>query len=194
VRLADVAVPLATYTGWAPRAGSQANDGCESSGQFIPFPKTEQDRKTSGDPRRSVLERYPTYGSYYTKVSDTLSDLQHRRLLLPEDFNSELTRLVTLGQLLGVPANQVPVAVCKDVTVPRACSDHASINNGSFDPDGDPLTLTQAPPGPYGIGVTPVTFTASDPYGASNSCMATVTVVDKAPRHRCDGDDDGGRH
>ena len=30
--------PLATYTGWALRAGPQANDGCESSGQFIPFP------------------------------------------------------------------------------------------------------------------------------------------------------------
>ena len=31
VRLPDVTVPLATYTGWALRSGPQANDGCESS-------------------------------------------------------------------------------------------------------------------------------------------------------------------
>jgi len=37
VRLPDVSVPLATYTGWALRAGPQANDGCEAAGQFIPF-------------------------------------------------------------------------------------------------------------------------------------------------------------
>ncbi len=29
VRLVDVTVPLATYTGWALRAGPQADDGCE---------------------------------------------------------------------------------------------------------------------------------------------------------------------
>jgi hypothetical protein len=37
VRLPRVTVPLATYTGWGLRSGPQANDGCESSGQFIPF-------------------------------------------------------------------------------------------------------------------------------------------------------------
>ena len=37
VRLPDVTVPLATYTGWALRRGAQANDGCEAAGQFIPF-------------------------------------------------------------------------------------------------------------------------------------------------------------
>ena len=40
VRLADVTVPLATYTGWALRSGAQANDGCEGSGQSIAFPTT----------------------------------------------------------------------------------------------------------------------------------------------------------
>ena len=36
VRLPDVTVPLATYTGWALRAGPQANDGCEGAGQIHP--------------------------------------------------------------------------------------------------------------------------------------------------------------
>jgi hypothetical protein len=48
-------VPLATYTGWALRSGPQAGDGCEGSGQYIPFPKTKSDRMASGDPRRSGL-------------------------------------------------------------------------------------------------------------------------------------------
>jgi hypothetical protein len=75
-----------------------------------------------------------------------------------------------------------PVAQCKNVTVPTdpgLCSAPASVNNGSYDPDGDPITLTQAPPSPYGLGATSVTLTASDPAGQSSSCTATVTVVDR---------------
>ena len=148
----------------------------------------------SGDPRLSVAERYPTYGRYYRKDNHAISHLVRRRLMLPEDVNSELTRLVNLGQTLGVPANRPPVAVCADVTVKtKACatSARASINNGSSDPDGDELTLTQSPPGPYGLGKTPVTLTVADPYGGSNSCSATVTVVQRREGDRCDGDHDG---
>ena len=68
VRLADVTVPLATYTGWALRSGPQANDGCESSGQYIPFAKTQAERLASGDPRPSVQERYPTFERYQRLV------------------------------------------------------------------------------------------------------------------------------
>src|SRR6184192_18978 len=59
VRLVDVTVPLATYTGWGLRSGVWANDGCESSGQFIPFPTTTAVRTSTGDPRPAVAERYP---------------------------------------------------------------------------------------------------------------------------------------
>jgi hypothetical protein len=201
VRLPDVAVPLATYTGWALRSGVWADDGCESSGQFIPFPKTAADRMSSGDPRTSVAERYPTYGSYYTKVSHAIHHLVRRRLMLPEDVASETTRLVNLGHTLGVPDNRPPVAVCEDVTVNvknSACTVRASINNGSSDPDRDKLTFTQSPPGPYGVGITPVTLTVADPYGLSNSCSASVSVVVKHERgherDRCDDDHDGGHH
>ena len=37
IRLPELVVPLATYTGWALRSGVWANDGCEASGQYIPF-------------------------------------------------------------------------------------------------------------------------------------------------------------
>ncbi|MEW6208148.1 MAG: hypothetical protein AB1631_07260 [Acidobacteriota bacterium] len=81
------------------------------------------------------------------------------------------------------PTNQAPVAQCQNVVVSAGpgCSANASINNGSFDPDGDPITITQSPLGPYPLGDTVVTLTVTDDKGASSECMATVTVVDDTP-------------
>jgi len=76
--------------------------------------------------------------------------------------------------------NQVPVAKCKNVTVSAGsdCTANASVNDGSFDPDGDPITITQSPAGPYPKGTTNVLLTVTDPRGATSQCTATVTVVD----------------
>jgi hypothetical protein len=77
-----------------------------------------------------------------------------------------------------------PVVLCHNVTVSAVlnCAANASIDNGSSDPDaGDSITLSQSPPGPYPFGVTTVTLTATDHHGATNSCIATVTVVDDIP-------------
>lgn len=50
--------------------------------------------------------------------------------------------------------NQPPVAICQNFTVSAnsSCQASASVNNGSYDPDGDPITLTKIPAGPYGLG------------------------------------------
>ncbi len=61
------------------------------------------------------------------------------------------------------------------------CVADASVNNGSFDPDGDPITVSQVPPGPYPLGTNRVTLTVSDNHGASNSCSALVIVQDRTP-------------
>lgn len=82
---------------------------------------------------------------------------------------------------ISVPANTPPVAKCADVTVstaPNVCSATGSINNGSYDPDGDPITVEQSPSTPVGPGVTTATLTVTDSHGASSSCTATITVVD----------------
>lgn len=85
-------------------------------------------------------------------------------------------------------ASQPPVARCQDVTVPaslNSCAASASIDNGSFDPDDDALTLTQSPTDPYPLGTTPVTLTASDGL-LSSQCVATVIVIDaQAPTMTC---------
>jgi hypothetical protein len=78
------------------------------------------------------------------------------------------------------PINTSPVAVCKDVVVPAGVDGTAdvSIDDGSYDPDGDPITVEQAPPGPYAVGVHEVTLTVTDSYGESDSCQAMVVVYD----------------
>ena len=82
-----------------------------------------------------------------------------------------------------VTANQPPVAKCQDVTVPTKenCHADADIDDGSYDPDGDVLEIQQSPEGPYELGDTEVTLTVTDPSGESDSCTATVTVVDEIP-------------
>ncbi len=81
------------------------------------------------------------------------------------------------------PLNEPPVAVCRDITVVADdnCEADASIDDGSYDPDGDPITLTQTPPGPYPLGETTVTLEVTDDSGASDTCTGVVTVIDTMP-------------
>jgi hypothetical protein len=101
LRLPDVTVPLATYTGWALRGGAQAGDGCEGSGQYIPFAKTKAERMASGDPRLSIEERYPRFSAYYDAVKKAIDDMVARRLMLREDAQRSLDRLVQAGKATG---------------------------------------------------------------------------------------------
>ena len=81
-------------------------------------------------------------------------------------------------------SNQAPVALCKDVVVGTAagmCGAYASIDAGSFDPDGDAITIEQVPAGPYPLGVTLVTLTVTDALGQSDWCTANVAVEDRTP-------------
>jgi alpha/beta hydrolase family protein len=104
IRLPELVAPLATYTGWALRSGVWANDGCEGSGQYIPFAKTTAQRIASGDPRPSVEERYPSFGQYYSAVIRAIDGLVKDRFLLCEDTEDMQARLLQAGLDAGVPA------------------------------------------------------------------------------------------
>jgi len=101
VRLPDVTVPLATYTGWALRSGPQANDGCEGTGQYVAFAKTKAERMASGDPRLSIEERYPSFSAYSSAVQKAVDDLIARGLMLQEDRAFNLKRLQQAGVATG---------------------------------------------------------------------------------------------
>lgn len=88
--------------------------------------------------------------------------------------------------------NRPPVALCQDITVctdPGTCEatvEAADVDAGSYDPDGDPIVLALAPPGPYPLGDTVVTLTVTDPLGETDECQATITVVDcEVPTVKC---------
>ena len=106
VRLPDVTVPLATYTGWGLRSGVWHDDGCESTGQYVKFAATKADRIASGDPRPSVEERYPSFGEYQSAVMRAIDDLVKARLMLCDDAPTQLSRLIQAGLSAGVPAPQ----------------------------------------------------------------------------------------
>jgi hypothetical protein len=86
----DVAVPLATYTGWALRAETdpQDADGCDASGQRLPFAATKTARQAAGDPRPSLQERYKDHATYVGLVTAAARQLQDERLLLEEDVQA----------------------------------------------------------------------------------------------------------
>src|SRR6185437_9757614 len=105
IRLPELTVPLATYTGWGLRSGIWANDGCESSGQYIPFQSTKAGRLASGDPRLSVEERYATYDQYHALVINAVDQLVRKRFMLCEDADAYVAARLTAGLAAGVPAS-----------------------------------------------------------------------------------------
>jgi hypothetical protein len=87
VRMPEVQVPLATYTGWNLRArGIGAPDELFSMrGSWIPFPRTRAEREKSGDPRLSIEERYAGKEAYLAKVRAAAEALAAAGFLLPGD-------------------------------------------------------------------------------------------------------------
>ncbi|PKB63875.1 MAG: hypothetical protein BZY80_05065 [SAR202 cluster bacterium Io17-Chloro-G2] len=87
IRLPDVAVPLATHTGWNVRHPDMAGAGqiIKQIGSTIPFPATKEGREAPHDPRPSIEERYTSKEDYLNQVSRVAQDLVDQRYLLAED-------------------------------------------------------------------------------------------------------------
>ena len=94
VRLPELQVPLATYTGWNLRDPSIGASDLRLSflGSFIPLTRTAADREKSGDPRLSVGERYASREQYMGKFAGAALKLIHDRFLLREDLQAVLER------------------------------------------------------------------------------------------------------
>jgi len=102
IRLPEVAVPLATYTGWNfrdPKIGG-ADLLRPLIGSYIPFTATRPQRDQMGDPRLSVAERYPDRSAYLARIRDAAAGLVQRRYLLDEDVPAIEARALAHWQLL----------------------------------------------------------------------------------------------
>jgi hypothetical protein len=87
LNLPDVAVPLATYTGWNLRNKEVGAEGQLASllGSYIPFARTKAERDKTGDPRISIEECYGSFENYQKRYVEACERLVRGRYLLPED-------------------------------------------------------------------------------------------------------------
>ena len=89
VRLPDVAVPLASHSGWNLRRSGFAQDQlCGLNGVHVPLPVTP----LAGDPRRAISERYASRLEYAKAVAIAARELRDQGLLLDEDTNRFIER------------------------------------------------------------------------------------------------------
>ncbi len=94
IRLPELSVPLATYTGWNlrdPQTGAPT-ERVSFIGSYLPFAKTKPDRERNGDPRLSIEERYGSREQYLGKFTEAAMDLMRSRFLLREDLVDILQR------------------------------------------------------------------------------------------------------
>jgi hypothetical protein len=87
IRLPDIAVPLATFTGWNLRSERAGAEGALArwAGSRLPFAATADDRQQTGDPRLSVAERYASRDAYLNRIAEAAIRLRDEGLLVDED-------------------------------------------------------------------------------------------------------------
>ena len=86
VRPMEIRAPLGTNTGWNVRApGFRSPNLCGLGGSYIPFANTRAERFASGDPRRSLEERYRDHDGYVKAVEEAAKTLMKEGFLLQED-------------------------------------------------------------------------------------------------------------
>jgi len=103
LRLPEVAVPLATYTGWNLRAPSTGFGDrlVDFYGSFVPFALTRAQRLAANDPRRSIEERYADRDAYLRAYDGATAVLVRAGYLLEEDAPALRARAVELWAGVG---------------------------------------------------------------------------------------------
>jgi hypothetical protein len=94
IRLPQIAVPLATHTGWnyrRPEIGAPDRLASEI-GSYLPLPKTRADRERTGDGRLSIEERYASKAAYLDRIAAAARDLVAQRYVLDEDVADLVAR------------------------------------------------------------------------------------------------------
>jgi Alpha/beta hydrolase domain len=87
IRLPELAVPIATYTGWNMfnEKSGPTNVLSSMQGSFIPLARSKADRDANIDPRRSIEERYRGRDQYLAEITKAANDLVTKGYLLKND-------------------------------------------------------------------------------------------------------------
>lgn len=94
LKMPEISVPLATYTGWNLFTAESGPPNLLSSmqGSYIPLPRTRADREHARDPRASIEERYRNRDQYLALVSAAAGELAQQGYLLEDDVATVVQR------------------------------------------------------------------------------------------------------
>ena len=94
--------PLGTYLGWNITAGGfHAGQVCNYTGGYVPFARTLAERLATGDPRRSLQERYVNHAGYVAAVTVAANSAHAQGYLLAADRDA-------LIAAVAAPASRSP--------------------------------------------------------------------------------------
>jgi hypothetical protein len=155
---------------------------------IVYVPSSSGDRLVVGADGGVFVTSAPTPG-FWTRVGTNLPNA----LVFDVDYDAsrDLLGVGTMGRgAWTIPnasqLNRAPIARCANVTVSADASclgsvPLTSIDSGSTDPDGDPITRSVSPVSPYTLGTNSVTLTIADNQGGTSKCTSIVTVEDTSP-------------
>jgi hypothetical protein len=103
IALPEIAVPLATHTGWNLRhpdigGGEQL---LVFAGATIPFARTRAEREAARDPRPSIEERYASRADYLARVAEAARALARAGYLLEDDIELSAAAAARLWDYLA---------------------------------------------------------------------------------------------
>lgn len=92
ILMPEVAVPLATSTGWVfrPSAFGSPQDFYLLRGAWVPLAPTKAQRERTRDPRPSLEERYASKDDFLAKVKLAVQKLIDQRFLADSDLDTQL--------------------------------------------------------------------------------------------------------
>ena len=114
LKMPEVAVPLATYTGWNlfNEKSGPTEEISSMAGSYLPFSRTRTERERTRDPRLSIEERYHSREQYLGLVSEAALKLIEQGYLLDRDLPAILRQAAerwdwTTQHRPGQPASAV---------------------------------------------------------------------------------------
>jgi hypothetical protein len=90
IALPEILVPLGTRTGFNLRREAVGFPWATGrwDGSFVPFPRSEAERRAAGDPRPSIAARYASRAAYVEKVRAAAADVVREGFLLPDEIDA----------------------------------------------------------------------------------------------------------